>query len=58
LVAEFKRDAVRLIQTSGKPAAVVARGPGISLKQELTHHACFKTRDEVHSKVFDYIGVF
>lgn len=58
LIAEFKREAVRLMQTSGKTAAVAARGPGISLRQELTHHACFKTRDEVHSKVFDCIQVF
>jgi len=29
-----------------------------SLKQELTHHERFKTRDEARSKVFDYIEVF
>jgi putative transposase len=29
-----------------------------SLKQELTHHERFKTRDEGRSKVFDYIEVF
>lgn len=29
-----------------------------SLKQELTHHEQFKTRDEARSKVFDYIEVF
>ena len=29
-----------------------------SLKQELTHHQQFKTRDEARSKVFDYIEVF
>ena len=29
-----------------------------SLKQELTHHEKFKTRDEARSKVFDYIEVF
>ncbi|OOG45882.1 hypothetical protein B0E50_17155 [Rhodanobacter sp. C01] len=58
MIAGFKREAVRLMQTSGKPAAMVAGGPGISLTQELTHHACFKTRDEIQSKVFDYIGVF
>lgn len=29
-----------------------------SLKQELTHHEHFKTRDEARSKVFDYIEVF
>jgi hypothetical protein len=57
LTAGFKREAVRLMQTSGKPAAVVDRGLGTSLKQELTHHVCFKTRDEVHGKVFDYIEV-
>jgi putative transposase len=29
-----------------------------SLKQELTHHERFETRDEARSKVFDYIEVF
>lgn len=29
-----------------------------SLKQELTHHEKFRTRDEARSKVFDYIEVF
>lgn len=29
-----------------------------SLKQELTHHERFKTREEARSKVFDYIEVF
>jgi len=29
-----------------------------SLKQELTHHERFETRDEARSKVFEYIEVF
>jgi putative transposase len=29
-----------------------------SLKQELTHHERFETRDEARSNVFEYIEVF
>ncbi len=42
--AEFKREAVRLMQTSGKPIAQPAREPGISdtslhqWRKELTAH--------------------
>ena len=44
---EFKREAVRLAQTSGKPIAQVARALGISdtrvqkFRKELTEHSAF-----------------
>ena len=29
-----------------------------SLKNELIHHSCFKTRDEARTAIFEYVEVF